>query len=408
MLTDERNKVKRNYSKDVAAAREHLENFEIPDPLIAAETKTDKKKKLRSRIIWIAVFVAVNAAVISYTAVTEFSNRPPEELSFTFGLSNWALLFAGICCMLLALALESFKYIVMMRNLNQKVSPKAAFQTAALGKYYDNITPSGIGGQPFQIYNMHTMGYSNGVSAAMPLTSFLTMQIGFVILAIIVMVFKPNVIEGLVGIKIVAIIGVICYMIVPAAIILFTISQKTATKLICGIVHLGAKIHLIKKPDETISSIMKSVTEYHDSIIMMSRKKWLLVKLLAMSLLYQLAISSIPFFVLLAYNGSASYIDTVAMTVYIYCAITVIPTPGNAGAAEGSFYLIFSQLDPTGLFWSMLVWRVICYYGFIVIGIGIYGYNMLSARKAAKSKARIKATDPDFDHTKNRKQRQYN
>lgn len=378
--------MKRDIPDKADEAKEHLENIEIPSSLAAAQTAEEKKKKLRSRIIWIAVFVIVNAAVITYTAITEFSNRPPEDLRFEFGFTNVMFLIAGIACMLLALAIETFKYIVMMRNLNEKVSPKAAFQTAALGKYYDNITPSGIGGQPFQIYNMHSMGYSNGVSAAMPLTSFLTMQTGFVILAILVMVFKSDVIENLVGIKIIAIVGVICYMIVPAAIVLFTISQKTATKLITGVINLCAKIRLIKNPEKTISSILKSVGEYHDSIVMMSRKKWLLVKLLVMSFIYQLAISSIPFFVLLAYNGSASYIDTVAMTVYIYCAITVIPTPGNAGAAEGSFYLIFSQLDPTGLFWSMLVWRVICYYGFIVIGIGIYAFNVWSKRKAKKKR----------------------
>ena len=373
-----------NKEQDRIEAEKNLESFEIPASMNAAETAEEKKKKLRSRIIWIAIFVVVNVAVISYTAVTEFSNQPPEELSFTFGFTNTLFLIAGIACMLLALALESFKYVVMMRNLGVKVSGKAAFQTAALGKYYDNITPSGIGGQPFQIYNMHSMGYSNGVSAAMPLTSFLTMQIGFIILALAVVIFKPDAIGDLIGVRVIAYIGIVCYAAVPFAIILFTISRKTATKLITGIINLGAKLRIVKDPEKTAGGILKSVSEYNDSIIMMSRKKWLLVKLLVMSVIYQLAISSIPFFVLLAYNGSADYIDTVAMTVYIYCAITVIPTPGNAGAAEGSFYLVFSQLDPTGLFWAMLIWRVICYYAFIAIGIGIYAYNAVVRRRAEK------------------------
>lgn len=384
--------MKNKNERDIIEAADSLENFEIPASMTASQTAEEKKKKLRSRIIWIAIFVVVNVVVIAYTAVTEFSN-PPEELQFTFGFNNVLFLLAGIGCMLLALALESFKYITMMRNLGVKVSPKAAFQTAALGKYYDNITPSGIGGQPFQIYNMHTMGYSNGVSAAMPLTSFLTMQIGFVILALIVLIFKSDAIGELVGVRIIAYIGVICYMAVPFAIILFTISKKTAIRLITFLINLGAKVRIIKDPEKSINGVLKSVGEYNDSIVMMSRKKWLLVKLLVMSFIYQLAISSIPFFVLLAYNGSADFIDTVAMTVYIYCAITVIPTPGNAGAAEGSFYLVFSQLDPTGLFWAMLVWRVICYYGFIVIGIGIYGYNAIAARRNRKRLTSTKGVD---------------
>ena len=61
-----------------------------------------------------------------------------------------------------------------------------------------------------------------------------------------------------------------------------------------------------------------------------------------------------------------------------------------SGAAEGSFYLIFSELDPTGLFWSMLVWRGICYYSYIGIGLLIYGWHAIRslAENRKESQAR--------------------
>ena len=347
------------------------------------EKNTSKKK---SRIIWILVFIAVNAAVIGYTAVKEFGQKPAEKLTISFGWVNVLFLLGGIACMLLTLAIETIKYLTMMKALGVKVSFRAAFQTAALGKYYDNITPSGIGGQPFQIYNMHKEGYASGVSLAMPLTSFFTMQSGFVILAIAAFIFKGGVVDNT-AMRVTAYIGTVCYMIAPAMILLFTIYKNGALKLLGALVGLGARLHILKKPDETLASVTGSLNDYREGIILMSKRRGLIAGLIIMSVIYQAAMMSIPFFVLMAFNGSAPFTDTLAMTVFIYCMITIIPTPGNSGAAEGSFYMIFSQLDPSGLFWSMLVWRAICYYAFILIGILIYAYNALKGRKRRASSA---------------------
>ncbi|MBR3241342.1 MAG: flippase-like domain-containing protein [Parasporobacterium sp.] len=354
-----------------------------PAPLSQEEIK----KKRRSRILWIAIFIVVNGSVIAYTAIDEFSkDRPP--LGYKFMFSNVMFIVAGFGCMFLALFLETVKYIVMMKDLGEKVSVKAAFETAALGKYYDNITPSGAGGQPFQIYNMHKSGYSPGVSAAMPLSSFLFMQLAFVFIALIVLIFFGNVVNML-AIRIPAFIGVFCYSIVPFFIILSAISDKAAKVVVGFFIKLGAKLHIVKKPDDTIKSVSKTLDDYHVNLRLIAKKKWLVVKLALLSLLYQIAMCSIPFFVLHAYKGTGSWLYIFAQTVFIYAAITIVPTPGNSGAAEGSFYLIFSQLDYSGLFWGMLIWRFICYYSFIIIGIGIYAYNALARQIQMRKEKRM-------------------
>ena len=58
-----------------------------------------------------------------------------------------------------------------------------------------------------------------------------------------------------------------------------------------------------------------------------------------------------------------------------------MPTPGNAGAAEGAFYLVFSAMGSDGVFWAMLIWRIFCHYSFIIIGAVIYGVNALRGRR---------------------------
>ena len=82
------------------------------------------------------------------------------------------------------LAAETGKLLLMMRRLGERVSLRAALETAALGRYYDCVTPSGAGGQPFQIWYLRAGGYSAGAAAAMPLLGFFTRQTGLVILTL--------------------------------------------------------------------------------------------------------------------------------------------------------------------------------------------------------------------------------
>lgn len=356
-----------------------LEDLEKEAEREIEDKKPGTRRSKKKTALLFLIFTAFIAAVVIYTAVNEFSNKPPEKLGFVFGPENYALIAAGFGCMFLTLAIETVKYLLMMKALGERVSIRVAFETAALGKYYDNITPSGIGGQPFQIYNIHKAGYSNGVSAAMPLTAFLTMQSGFIVLAILVFIFKGDVVSNTL-MKIPAYIGVVTYSIVPGAIIIFTISERAGTALVGFVVRLGAKIRLIKRPERMKDSLLSTMREYRASVKMINSKRGLMPLLFVLSFFYQVATCSIAYFVLRAYNGTTGYIDVIAMTVFVYCSITFIPTPGNSGAAEGSFYIIFSELDPTGLFWSMLIWRVICYYAYIAVGFIIYGIKGIEAK----------------------------
>ena len=84
------------------------------------------------------------------------------------------------------------------------------------------------------------------------------------------------------------------------------------------------------------------------------------------------------------FGGDLGYLQSLTMCLYVYASVTIVPTPGNAGAAEGSFYLLFDQLDTSGVFWAMLIWRFLCYYLFILMGLGIYGYRGIERRLKKK------------------------
>ncbi len=340
-----------------------------------ALSDADKKKKKRNKIILTVLFVLVNIGAILITGIIEFTKDEVEYIDF-LGL-NMTYLVAAVGCIASAIFFETFKYCTMMRYTIGRVSIKHAFQTAVLGKYYDNITPSGAGGQPFQIYFLRKSGYTPGVAGAMPVLGFLSMQLGFCLLFFLLVIANAGTVDSAV-LHVSAYIGILFYLLVPMAIILFNFFPRAVTKVLAWGVRVLGKIKIFKNPEKTQEKMVASLEEYRTALAEMAKVKGLILKVMVIGLLYQIALCSTPFFVLRAFGAPASYFDVLTLTVYIYAAIAYIPTPGNAGAAEGTFYSIFSGLKHA--FWGMTIWRFLTYYLFLLLGVGVYGYNAIAPK----------------------------
>ena len=94
-------------------------------------------------------------------------------------------------------------------------------------------------------------------------------------------------------------------------------------------------------------------------------------------------IAVIPYFVLTAFGGDVGFWSCFATTVAVMSAVYFIPTPGNSGAAEGTFFVVFSALSQGYVLWAMLVWRFFSYYIYIIMGPIIYWRMHLEKKKDA-------------------------
>lgn len=359
------------------------------EPESLQETPEERKEKIvrrrRLRLVGILAFVLLNGIVLFFSARADFAKK---DLGLSFDLFSPRNLFSFACavgCVALALFAETCKYLKMMRQLGERVSPRTAFETVVLGRYYDCITPSGAGGQPFQIYHLHSSGYTGGTKSAMPLAAFITTQYAFVLLALVLFILNNDTAE-VVGIRIAAYVGLIAYSAVPTMVALTAISPALSGRIVGFFVRIGARLRLVKDPQKTIRKVEGALQRYSGSLRIIAANRSLLLALFALSLVYQISICSIPYFTVRIFGGKLGYLQSLTMCLYVYASVTIVPTPGNAGAAEGSFYLLFDQLDTSGVFWAMLIWRFLCYYLFILLGLGIYGYRAVERKRRKRSK----------------------
>ena len=188
----------------------------------------------------------------------------------------------------------------------------------------------------------------------------------------------------------IAIVGVVFTMIMPILIVLFLMFPRFCAKIVHFVMYLGGKLKLIKKPKETTYKVLKNIVLNTRCLKKIASNPIVFLSTFIISFGEAIANSSMAFFVLkffgFSLGGSVSFVGEWALTVLVCVllnnAVSFIPTPGNAGASELSYYALFQLKLMSGLaFPAMLTWRIISYYLYLIVGVT---YNLLDKKKSPK------------------------
>ena len=349
-----------------------------------------KKQKNLKKIILTVLFIAFSAGVIIATAVNEFSNNENAAELAEVQLDGWQVLPAALCFVVM-ITLEYAKYVLMIvksckpNTFSRKEVWKLAFRTVMLGRYYDKITPAAVGGQPAQILQMRKTGkISHGMATAIPIFSMISGQITFLLIAIPCFLFTdlPSKYPVLIA---TAWIGLLFYAFWPVTVAGTMFFPKFTAKVINFVVRLLAKLKIIKNRDQTIKKVENEVGEYARNVKILTKKPLVSGGVLLMSFLSNVLVSFIPYFVLKAFGGDIDFGECFLITIGVEAAVYFAPTPGNSGVAEGTFYMIFSQLSTGYIFWAMMLWRLFSYYIYIIIGPMVHLSMHLEKKRKKKN-----------------------
>ncbi len=369
----------------------------MADDRIIEKKQVSSFKKMLKKPFLIVLFILINVAVIAITAFSEFGNSENAAALSEVKISWWFLIPAALC-FAVAFMLELYKYVMMMREMakdDPKMTKKKAWRlarrTVIQGRYYDNITPAAIGGQPFQIYYMRKhSGLKSGVSTSIPIFGMISGQIGFIIIALLCFLF------GSLSINNAALIGTACFGLLfyafwPIVILAATFLPKSTNEVVALFIKFLAKIRIVKNREQALTKAKFEISEYVRCIKQILKTKGLALKTITLSIIFHILISMIPFFVLTAFGGHVDFLPCFVTTVAVTSAVYFVPTPGNSGAAEGTFFVVFSALSSGYVFWAMLVWRFFSYYIYIIMGLFTFGSINLEKRR--RKHARVQAKE---------------
>ncbi len=368
------------------------------------DDKTISKRQRTFKNVCAVLFIVLVVAVLLITAYQDFFNNPEpfpswEELSHILK-NSWYFLALALLCLVLCYVFKGLKLSIMCKNTTGKWHFKTCLETGILGHYYNYVTPLAVGGQPFEIYHLSKHGVKSGAATSLPIAAYFLNQLSFVIISLIsIILYKDNVlglpVEILSGmptfINAIAIVGLTLAIVTPATVIIFSVMPRFCSILVHFVINLASKLRLIRNPKKTTYTTLKTVIHNSNCIKKISSSPITLISTFLIAALEHLSLCSIAYFTLKAFgfdwqvSSGMEWLQIIQLCSIIYVAISFIPTPGNSGAADFSFFFLFQVGIARGLaFPAMLIWRFLSFYSFILIGFAFNTYKHKKDKKLAQ------------------------
>ncbi len=355
------------------------------------------KKKKFGWIFTVLLLVAIGLGVWAMFGISrEITDAGTPHISALVRQSSWVFALVCLAVVLCIFIFDWFKYFVIISAVEGRGYGIRRYvilnrlghslKVNLIGKFYDNVTPFAVGGQPMQIYYLHQRAnYSGGEASAVVLVKYFFNMTSMCLVSLLVMACNTHVLGAIevdwarILIHVAAWVGIAVNMFLPLMVLFFVIFPKFATKLATFVIGIGFKIKIVKNKEEALAKALKTVTDFRAAFKLMAKKPKEFIALVLLCLAEDCLRFALPFFIMKMFNGLgadagfAELIKVMALNVFVTQSVCIIPTPGNSGAIESIGTIAFTAvLTNTGVLgWSVLVWRFFVFYIYIIIGIGL-------------------------------------
>lgn len=311
--------------------------------------------------------------IIILTIVTFYivlSSSDVEALPKIIHLLNPYYLLLAIGCMVLYMLANAVIIFVISKEITDNISFKRALYLCFIGQYYSAITPFASGGQPVQIMTLKNK-YNVSVAKGTTITvkKFILYQVVISLSSMTMFFYSYNkmVLNYQKPLVIFIFIGLLCHLLISCAIIMLAYTDIYIKRILSLLLKLAQKVRLFRKT--STEEINKHLDEYVKNIDDIKNNKKTMFGLFLLTFAQIILLFSVTYFVYLSLGQrGAHYLDIISVQMMVYMVASVVPTPGNAGASEGGFYVLLQPFFPTRLiFYAMAIWRVLTFYGVMLL-----------------------------------------
>lgn len=354
-------------------------------------TKIISKNKGKKKKFINLAFLIVNIVIVVVILLNQ-SQQGDGVIPFKVLWQNY-LSFEKVLIMFIVwfgvMMFEALKFEMLIYDSSKRHRFALAYKTAALGRYYDCVTPMASGGQPFQVFYLKAGGLTSADALSVPIGKYVFGQIAFVILGVIVVISsaKTGLTVGNIAQNVVSAaswVGIALNAALISTVAFFSVSKKISRKLVSGILRILERIKLIKHYEKQLEKVNKFVGEFQSAFRTYAKNKTTLVLQFLYSFAGLLLNYTIPFVIYTVFMGYDPTIwwSLVTICMMVDLASSFIPLPGGTGASELSFTALMASLFTSGmLFWALIFWRILTYYVYIIQGPLLMAYDYVWGTK---------------------------
>lgn len=335
--------------------------------------KYKRRKTIRNIILASVITIAVLALVVG---LNDF-----DETLAILQQADGTYIWYSIIFVLVYFALYPIPLCILTKHINKKAKFWRIYIIGTTEHFFNYITPFATGGQPFQAYAMKKTGVPVRESTGILLMNYIVFMLVTNTFAIISLYYYRQFTENISNLTWIVIIGFSLNFIVLVLFFVMAYSKhfrNGSIKLILKITRNKKKIKEKAekeaiKVSEYFSSAQQAAQELLRSPLLFIST--FLIKAITMAVYY-----AIPFFIIIAMvsNLEPDYLSQANQYIFYIMAATSfastivvwVPTPGASGGIEFAFQKIFSTVPGISsaiAMSSMLIWRLITYYGVAVL-----------------------------------------
>lgn len=326
------------------------------------------KKFLQNKKICFLLLVILTCIVLFFSLKDNFFETIEQIKSM-----NLIWLFVSVLLLIGYWLFSSLAMKLITNKFDNKIKIGEIFKLNVITQFFNGITPSSSGGQPYQIYALKKAGLTLVDSTNVSIQTFVCYQFALVFLGFVAIIFN-NVLKLFTNIgflKVLVIVGFTVNILIAAFLFAITITKKMNKKIIKFIINIGSKLKIIKNKEETSEKLNKSVDQFQQGTYLLLKDKKLLILAVFYQLLGLISFYSIPITLLF---GMGDYYSinlglSIIATAYIMVAGSFVPLPGGTGGLEYAFVSFFGNfIKGSKLTALMIIWRFITYYFGMIIG----------------------------------------
>ena len=288
-----------------------------------------------------------------------------------FWLGQLHMIFAAIFLLGIIIFTSGLRFHLLLKIKIKHLRWKTSLMYGILARYYGLITPWALGSQPIMIGIMYQRKVPIGLATSVVMMDLLFMRLSMALLVLVALLGFGHLVS--LQILIFAWAGFFFTCISPVIVVLASLHAWLED----GLLRLIAWIFPRKK-DQYQANLKSILMQYRQSFIDFRHQVSVMIKIIFSALLSQSSLLALPYFLLASFSPDvfeASAIEFNLVHVTMMMAISnvilgVVPTLGSSGAAEFTFATVFSIfLKGNFLLWVILLWRIMLFYVWLVIGV---------------------------------------
>lgn len=269
--------------------------------------------------------------------------------------------------------LRSLSLHIFVKKFKPDISLFEIMKLGLITQFFDGITPSSTGGQPYQIYAFNKQKINIIDSTNITIQNFIVYQIALILLGLIAVISNNylNLFSELGTIKKLIMLGFIINVMVIVSLFTLAFVKRVSKVILNYCIKLLYKLRIIKNKEKITKNINEYIEKFHKSALTLLKNKRQFIKTIFFNLIALMLYYSIPIIIIygLGIYDKINLLETIITSAYVMLIGSFIPLPGATGGLEYAFIQFYSVFikGPT-ITVVMLLWRFLTYYLGVIIG----------------------------------------